>query len=76
MKLTREVRVVAQPPGLSARVEKLVLPDRASPEGFQHPLLAMKVAARMRAHFAQGSGEAGKAHLRQPRAVALPAACE
>lgn len=55
-----EVRVVAQPPGLSARVDNLVLPDRSSPEGFHHPLLTMRVAARMRAHFAQGSGETGK----------------
>lgn len=55
-----EIRLVAQPPGLSALVENLVLPDRASPEGFHHPLLAMKVAGRMRAHFAPHARAAGR----------------
>ncbi|MCU0789821.1 MAG: glycosyltransferase family 61 protein [Nitratireductor sp.] len=47
-----QVRAVAQPPGHSAQVEMLVLPDRTSPEGFHHPLLMHKAGRRLRAHFA------------------------
>ncbi len=47
-----QVRLTAQPDGFSARVDQLTLPDRASAEGYQHPVLAAKVGARMRAHFA------------------------
>jgi capsular polysaccharide biosynthesis protein len=48
------VRLTAQPEGFSAQVNQLTLPDRASAEGYQHPVLAAKVAARMRAHFGEG----------------------
>jgi capsular polysaccharide biosynthesis protein len=53
----RQVRVTGQPEGFSARVDQLTLPDRVSAEGYQHPVLAAKVAARMRAHFAGDVGQ-------------------
>lgn len=46
-----QVRVVAQPPGHSAKVEMLVMPDRASPEGHHHPFLTKAAGRRLREHF-------------------------
>jgi capsular polysaccharide biosynthesis protein len=55
-----QVRVVPQPAGSSALVENLVLPDRTSPEGFQHPLLTARVGERLRNHFAAGIEPSGR----------------